>query len=557
MKQFNLRPYFFIITILIVTITACQPALVEEAADTLVTQPENTQEPTMPPTNAYTNVPEVDEAIAIILSNNLADKRTIVEYTTVGCTNADGLGGPPKCEAGVAEGTAITYFPVLGPGEGHPVLPGNIDQTLDFTVTELAAVYRPSPETYRSPDYPIGEYSLVFARTGDETPVTVQLTNGRMIRLDFSPYPLDFLLQNINGEILFNRYPQPEAAPTATQISEASGSQETAVPCLPRTDWPTYIIAAGDTLYNLARNANTTVTALTEANCLENPENLLPGQTIYLPERPLTPTPPPTPTPTPDLNAAKPEILNFAIDVPAFRPGPGEKIRVIWESTGSSTQICFNYALNIYNECYQVAPAGVLTHTLKGDDPVADHWLDVTLEARNTTSSTTASERVKLHCHNQWFADGISEWCPTLAADGSFAQAQWFEGGLIIHANHSAMVIFEEPGTPCLAYSFLPNLSMDTSFLQPPDGRFLPDPALGKLYLGQFRLSETIRPRLEWATSELLEFAWETQCEETPTGLGQCFASAPDGRVYKYTAVAGAPQEEGIAVGSGVCPFVN
>ena len=565
MKQFNLRPYLIIITIML-AMTACQPAgsdgvppLVEEAADTLVAPPEITAEPTVPPTNAYTNIHEVDEAIALILSNNVADKRTIVEYTTVGCTHALGMGGPPKCEEGVPEGSAITYFPILGPGEGQPILPGNIDNVLDFNVTELVAVYRPSVAVYRSENYPIGQYSLIFARSGVDLPITAHLTNnGRIIRLDFETNLIEQLVQNIDGEILYNRYPQSEAVTTATQISKVNnGDMDTAVPCLPRTDWPLYTIAVGDTLYDLAREAQTSVAVLAEANCLEHPETLLPGQTIYLPERPLTPTPPTTPTPTPDLNAAKPEIINFAIDVPAFRPGPGEKISVIWETKGSSTEICFNYAKGIYRACQQVGSSGVITHALKSDDPVADHWLDVTLETRNEYTSATASERIKLHCHNEWFAEGISEWCPTVGRQGSLAQAQWFEGGLIIHDPYSTHVIFEEPGTPCLAYGYLPDLTMDTGFLHPPDGRFLPDPALGKLYMGQFRMSETIRPRLAWATSELLEFPWEYQCEETPSGMGDCFASAPDGRVYKYTAVAGSPDADGIAVGSGVCPFVN
>jgi hypothetical protein len=109
-----------------------------------------------------------------------------------------------------------------------------------------------------------------------------------------------------------------------------------------------------------------------------------------------------------------------------------------------------------------------------------------------------------------------------------------------------------------LAYGFLPDLTMDTSFLLPPDGRFLPDPTLGKLYLGQFPMSETIRPRLGWATSDLLEFSWNHQCEQTSTmGQSSCFASAPDGRAYRFTAVSGAPDTSGVAVGSGVCPFVN
>lgn len=565
MRTLQLRPFLATIFIFFFALTvACQPTittpevppLVGETVDSLVVQPIASSEAPIPPLDDYTSMPEVDGAIAIILSNNLAAKRNLVEYTTVGCTHALGMGGPPKCEEGVAEGTAITYFPILGPGEGQPVMPGNIDSIIGFEVAELVAVYRPPADQFRSENYPIGEYSLIFApKEGNALPVTIQLTNGRIVRLDFSAFPIDQLLQNINGEVLYNRYPQITEQST-TEPADKTENQDQKSACLPRTDWATYTIVAGDNLYTLAKNMNTTVAELAQANCLEHPESLMPGQSIYVPSSPTTTTP--VPTATPVVNNSDPRVIEFVIDQPVFRPGSGDEIKVIWNAVSTDTEICFTYANDAYHECQAVPASGSLKHTLHKDTAVSNHWLNITIDARNGERVVSQTERILLRCQNEWFHAGLSNWCPAESSSDRPAKAQWFEGGVIVVEDHYADVIFEEPGTPCLSYKGLPLLQMDTSYLVPPNGRFLPDATLGKLYLGQFPKSETIRSRLGWGTSELIDFEQQMQCEMTPDGVGQCFGLAPDGRIYSNTAVSNRlTYQDNIAVGEGSCSFVN
>ena len=569
MNLLNLRPFLAVTILFIMAISvACQaevssadsgavPPLVGDAVDGLVIQPQVSPEPTLPSADHVTNIPEVDQALAVILSNSIAEKRSLIDYTTVGCTHQLGMGGPPKCDQGIAEGTAITYFPVLGPGEGQPVMPGNIDGTLDFIVTELVAVYRPPVDAFRSEDYPIGEYSLLFATEQDDLPVTVQLRNGRIVRLDFGPYPVEHILPKIKGEFILNRYPELLIAPTETTEAEESDNQDNNVACLPRTDWPTYTIVAGDNLYNLAGEINTTVAALAEANCIDKPESLMPGQIIYVPVVPVGATSPPPPTATPVTSTNAPQIIEFALGLSVYRPGPGEEIRVMWNTSSLNTEICFQYAQRSSRECHDVTPSGEFTHTLVNDSGITEHWLDVTITAVSGNNSVQETERVLLRCQNSWFKEGLSDWCPATIEDERPAIAQWFEGGLIIVEDHHANVIFDEPGTPCIVYKGLPLLKMDTSFLQPPNGSFHPDSAFGKLYLGHFPQSETFQSRLGWGTSERVDFSWNMQCEETPTGTGTCFGLAPDGRVYSVTAVLGAPDSTGVSVGQGTCPFVN
>lgn len=63
-------------------------------------------------------MPEFDVVIAAIKGGNPQELRELLRSTALGCTWADGLGGPPNGQEDEAEGTLIDVFPFLGP-EGH------------------------------------------------------------------------------------------------------------------------------------------------------------------------------------------------------------------------------------------------------------------------------------------------------------------------------------------------------------------------------------------------------------------------------------------------------
>lgn len=142
-----------------------------------------------------TGIPELDQLATAILSNDLAARRELVHYTTAGCTNVDGLGGPPKCDPGLVEGTEVEYLPVLGPGEGVPVLPEAIDETLDFPAEALYAVFRRADEPVRDIYYRPGDYGLFFTTGELEGAIQYVLVHadmaGRIVRLDYLACPVD------------------------------------------------------------------------------------------------------------------------------------------------------------------------------------------------------------------------------------------------------------------------------------------------------------------------------------------------------------------------------
>jgi hypothetical protein len=146
-------------------------------------------------TGGATGLPELDQLASAILSNDLAARRELVRYTSTGCTNVEGLGGPPKCQPGQAEGTPVEYLPVLGPGEGVPVSPEAIGETLDFPAESLYAVFRRADEPVRDIYYRPGEYGLFFATGEQEASIQYVLVHadmaGRIVRLDYVACPVD------------------------------------------------------------------------------------------------------------------------------------------------------------------------------------------------------------------------------------------------------------------------------------------------------------------------------------------------------------------------------
>ena len=66
------------------------------------------------------------------------------------------------------------------------------------------------------------------------------------------------------------------------------------VNCYVRSDWLSYLVVAGDTISNLAQRTNSSISALSQGNCLSNPNAISVGQLLRVPQIPaprITPTP--------------------------------------------------------------------------------------------------------------------------------------------------------------------------------------------------------------------------------------------------------------------------
>jgi hypothetical protein len=175
--------FYAFIVLLVVTLAGCnQPADVLEVRVVPETQTEANREVTA----------EIMPVLEALFWGATKDRRALIQYISFGCTTADGLGGPPKCAPGEANGTLVEVFPVGG-AEGHFVRPDEIDRALEFSVDGLYAVYRPVPGVDPVEYWPVGEYALLFERQIYNTsqPVTAFVQDGKLLRLGFSSYPVD------------------------------------------------------------------------------------------------------------------------------------------------------------------------------------------------------------------------------------------------------------------------------------------------------------------------------------------------------------------------------
>lgn len=130
---------------------------------------------------------ELEPILRAMLSGIITDQLARLQYAYIPCADMDGLGGPPRCMEGVAEGTIVEVLPLLGT-EGSFATSESMENIFNnFMVKNLYSVYRVTPGPNDDPNYPIGEYAMLFDRDLNDTPVPVVLrvTDGRIVRMDF------------------------------------------------------------------------------------------------------------------------------------------------------------------------------------------------------------------------------------------------------------------------------------------------------------------------------------------------------------------------------------
>ena len=164
------------------------------------------------PPGAHTGIAEVDSIVTTVLAGDVDAIRKLVHYTIAGCVKSPGLGGPPKCESGEADGTRVEVFPILG-SEGGFGGPSSIDTVVRFKAKGLYGIYRVSANAYKADYWPAGEYGIVLIRD-DETALTVLVENGEIVRIVYHMQPLEMALNQDVGEWLLS-------PPTASSSSKA------------------------------------------------------------------------------------------------------------------------------------------------------------------------------------------------------------------------------------------------------------------------------------------------------------------------------------------------
>jgi len=130
-----------------------------------------------------TGIADVDVVLDAVESGDPQSVRALFQFTETFCTTADGLGGPPKCRDGEANGTLVSVLPFLG-SEGSFLRTDEVDSWTGLNANRLYAVIRVSESVYTDKDYPTGDYGILLLAEENVPGTVLQVTGGKIVRID-------------------------------------------------------------------------------------------------------------------------------------------------------------------------------------------------------------------------------------------------------------------------------------------------------------------------------------------------------------------------------------
>lgn len=168
--------------LLILGIAACVPAA-PASQETAPPQELASAEPFHLLTT-QTGIETIDQVLEAVASGDLQSLRALVEFTNAVCTQQDGLGGPPKCREGEAEGTPVEVLSFLG-GEGSFIRRDEIDNWTGINVSGVYAVYEVNAAVLSAEQYyPVGRYVIVFVSGESQPAVALRIGERGIVRVD-------------------------------------------------------------------------------------------------------------------------------------------------------------------------------------------------------------------------------------------------------------------------------------------------------------------------------------------------------------------------------------
>lgn len=135
------------------------------------------------PLDTRTGLSDVDPVLAAVASGDPEELRALIQYTSAPCTRKEGLGGPPKCRAGEADGTVLEVLPFLG-SEGSFIRKDEITTWPGIDAAALYGIFGVGEKATREQYYLPGEYVALFLQKDNKNGVVLHITDGRVVRVD-------------------------------------------------------------------------------------------------------------------------------------------------------------------------------------------------------------------------------------------------------------------------------------------------------------------------------------------------------------------------------------
>lgn len=200
MKLYTQRSFLLVAVFLS---AACLPLSTPTQATAPEPQPTSAQN--YHPLETRVRIEEVDNVINAVASGDPQLLRSLVQFTTAKCTLLDGLGGPPKCREGEAEGSSVEVLSFMG-GEGSFIHKEDIENWQGIEVSGLYAIYRVSAAVQSEQYYPVGEIAIIFLAPENRPAVSLRLSEGGIVRVDHifetSPESLEAILEREASELI-------------------------------------------------------------------------------------------------------------------------------------------------------------------------------------------------------------------------------------------------------------------------------------------------------------------------------------------------------------------
>ncbi len=162
------------------------------------------QIPTALPGTSRYGVAKVDAVLDVLMGKKVDAIAALIAYELVPCTTKEGLGGPPKCEAGATEGTQVEVLPSLG-------AEASFMPKRDYTLTDLVGqvqligVFRVKADAKPEQYFPAGKYGIVLYQPSTKLWVSLRISDDGIARADMLQH-----MPDSSNQPDFDNYRQPK-----------------------------------------------------------------------------------------------------------------------------------------------------------------------------------------------------------------------------------------------------------------------------------------------------------------------------------------------------------
>lgn len=174
-------PLVFMIPLLL-AVTACTP--VAPASEAVLPTESAASAAPYHPLTSQTGIQTIDQVLQAVAGDDPEALRALIEFTKAACTHQDGLGGPPTCREGEAEGVLVEVLAFLGSEGGH-LRKDEMENWSGIKATGIYAVYEVNATTIPEEEYyPVGKYVILFVDEENKAATALRIGEGGIVRVD-------------------------------------------------------------------------------------------------------------------------------------------------------------------------------------------------------------------------------------------------------------------------------------------------------------------------------------------------------------------------------------